>query len=161
MTIPYTNPSASKRVAVALEDRAGEDVERPLAHVGDEVARFGRPEQIQGRALGAGVAERVVDVVEARIGRLGRAELAQQPELLVVADVREVPRERRHQRRVLRDEQRIGDRVEQRERASSGCGQLAADPVVQLRHGRRLLYQPRAIHSSRWGRSVPIVVSSP
>ncbi len=81
-----------------VEVGAREHVERPLAHVGHEVARRVGTEQVEIGALAAWVLERVVDVVEARVRGVARLQLPQEPELLVVADVREVPDERGHQR---------------------------------------------------------------
>ena len=57
-----------------------------------------------------GVFKRVVEVVRRRRGSLASS---QQPELLEVADVREVPHERRLQRRELPRELFIRERFEQ------------------------------------------------
>jgi len=80
------------------------------------------------------MAERVVDIVEAWVRRLAGAERAQKPELLVVADVRQVPRERRHQLRVLCEEPRVADGFEEGERSGPRGFELAGDVLVLVRH---------------------------
>ena len=59
-------------------------------HVG---ARFNRRQQRQRGTIGPRVLERVVHVVEVR-GNGGTAERAYEPQVLIVPDVREIPRER-------------------------------------------------------------------
>ena len=54
--------------------------------------------------------------------RLAAADVADQPELLLVADVGEVPDQRRHQRRVLADQVVVVDRVGQQRRCGRGRG---------------------------------------
>jgi hypothetical protein len=86
------------------------------------------------------VPERVVEVVEALVQRLVVGEAPDEPELLEPADVGEVPDERRHDRRDLRDQvfviggfdkrerrlacslQRRGDRSPRRRLTAYGCG---------------------------------------
>jgi hypothetical protein len=62
--------------------------------------------------------ERVVQVVEVTSQRV-TSQRANEPELLVVAHVGEVPHEWRHQRRVLREQEVLVERREQVERASA------------------------------------------
>ena len=76
----------------AVEHREG-----ALAHLLVELPRLGGREDVETRPLAPGVAERVVHVVEAGLGGRCLADRAHQPQLLVVADVREVPAQRRHQ----------------------------------------------------------------
>ena len=63
--------------------------------------------------------ERVVQVVELGRGRCAAVAVPEQPELLEVTDVREVPDERRLQRRDLARELLVVERLEQ------GLGPLA------------------------------------
>ena len=111
--------------AVGEQRRAGieidavEHVERARADIGIERARAGRIEHRQGVALAPRVLERVVDVVVERVGRLGVGQLTNQPELLEVPDVCQIPAERRHQRRHLARLVGDRDRIEDPERAAA------------------------------------------
>ena len=105
-TIPNANPAPTALGAEAA-GRARrqldllDEVEHAAADLVAVAARLGRGEQRQGRPLGARVLERVVQRVDLRVHRVAAADRAQQPELLLVGDVRQVPHERRHQRGVL------------------------------------------------------------
>ena len=95
-------------------------VAAPCADVG---AGLGRGEQRQrraGRARGCSNAS-YRSSISGRTG-VAAADVAQQPQLLLVADVREVPDQRRHQRRVLRDQVGLVDRVGQQRRCGRGRG---------------------------------------
>ena len=74
--MPYTKPPAQERVGRAGREVGGggarEHVERALAHRRDERARAGGVEDVERAALAARVLERVVHVVEARVGRRAR-----------------------------------------------------------------------------------------
>ncbi len=75
--------------------RAGaEGVERLLPHLRHVGARLRRAEQRQLDPAGPGVLERVVEPVDLRAQRLTAADVAHQPQLLLAADVREVPHQR-------------------------------------------------------------------
>jgi hypothetical protein len=89
--------SVGEQGHVGIELDAVEHVERALAHIGIERARADGIEDRQGVALAARMLERVVDVVVEGVGGIGADELADQPQLLEVPDVREVPDEWRHQ----------------------------------------------------------------
>ncbi len=80
-----------------------EAVEDPTPHVRDEGPRLVRTEQRQADPAGAWVLEGVVELFDlAREQALGRGVApSQQPEVLLLADVREVPHQRAHQRAVL------------------------------------------------------------
>jgi hypothetical protein len=67
--------------------------------------RLNRRQQRRRRALGAGMLERAVKRVHLwrEHPAPGRVAGPQQPQLLLLADVRQVPHERAHQRVVLRD----------------------------------------------------------
>jgi hypothetical protein len=117
-----------------VEVDPGEDVERPLADVGRELARLDRVEQLEVGPLAARVLERVVHVVEALVGRLRPHQPSQEPKLLEVRDVREVPRQRRHQRRHLPGLVLGRHRLEQRQRACPRLGEAAGDIGARYTH---------------------------
>ena len=66
--------------------------------------------------------EGVVQLVDVLSDRLATADVAHQPELLLVADVGQVPDQRRHQRRVLPDQVVVVHRVGQHRAAGRGPG---------------------------------------
>ena len=86
--------AAREQRLAAVEIDVREHVEGALAHVGDEPPRLGWIEDRKRRAVAARVLERVVHVVEELVGGRRAGELPQEPQLLVVADVREVPTQR-------------------------------------------------------------------
>ena len=98
-----------------------EQREHPSADVGRERARVVGAEDWKRDALASGMLERVVQVVESRIGGCFVREFPQQPQLLVVRDVREVPAQGRHQARDLTVLIRRGNGREQIERAAPGA----------------------------------------
>jgi len=77
-----------------------------IADGGYDDPRWGTPDGWAHRPR-AGMLERVVERVDLRVQRVPAADLAQQPQLLLVRDVREVPHQRGHQRRVLLDQVRL------------------------------------------------------
>ncbi len=93
----------------AVQRGALQDVQHPAADLGDIAVRLVRCQQRQRGARGAGVLEGVVDGVDVRAQRVTAADGAQQPLLLLVAYVGQVPYQRGHQRGVLRDEVGILD----------------------------------------------------
>ena len=94
-----------------------------VAHLADVPPGLGRVEQRQRRAVGAGMLERVVELVDRlRQDRIPAADVAQQPELFLVADVREVPDQRRHQPGVLADQVGVVHRLGQQPRCAAGRG---------------------------------------
>ena len=78
----------------ALERHRVQQVQHLRPHGADVRARLGRAEQRQGRSVDAGVLERVVQLVDVLPHRLAAADVAHQPEFLLVADVRQVPHQR-------------------------------------------------------------------
>ncbi len=100
ITMPWTKPLASNG-SVAVEIGLRERVEDAGPDVREIRARGPGVEDVEGRPVAARMLERVVHVVEVRIGRGRTGQRAQEPELLVVTDVREVPDQRRHERRHL------------------------------------------------------------
>jgi hypothetical protein len=95
----------------ALHRRGVEQVEDLRAHRVDIGARLRRAEQRQLRAVPARVLERVVQMVDIGPDRLAPAHIAHEPEFLLVADVGQIPDQRRHQRRVLAYEIAVVHRV--------------------------------------------------
>ena len=104
---------------VLLLHELREPVEDLLAHPPHVGPRVLRREDRELPALGTLVRERVVQVVEPRRGGPAAVAVPEQPELLEVADVREVPDERRLQRRDLARQLLVVQRLEQ------GLGSLA------------------------------------
>ena len=88
--------------------------------------RVRRREERQGRAVAARVPERVVEIVEVW-GDTVVTQRPHEPEVLVVADVGQVPREGGHQRRVLRGEELVVERGQQPESASTALVELVVD----------------------------------
>jgi hypothetical protein len=99
-----------QRVAV-VQRQLGKKLEHRLTNVAYELARRSRSEDRQRAALGTLVRERVVQVVVVRRHRLPTPDAPQQPELLEVAHVREIPDERRLQRRNLPSELLVVERL--------------------------------------------------
>ena len=91
--------------AGALEDR-----ERALADVGEVVERLGAVEDRQVAADGARRLERVVHRGELRVQQRLAAVAVDEPQVLIGGDVREIPRERAHQRRVRGLHLLVGER---------------------------------------------------
>ena len=86
---------------------------------GVERARAAGVEDVERRPIAPRVLERVVDVVEGSDRWGPRRQLAEEPELLVVPDVREVPAQGRHQLRHLPALLVVGDGREQAQRAAA------------------------------------------
>ena len=125
-----------EREPAAQQPRPGEggpveQVEDPAAHLVPVGARLGRRQQRQRRAFGARVLECVVQRVDLRVQRLAAAGLAQQPELFLVGDVREVPDQRGHQRRVLSDQVGLVHAVGEQRRSLPRAGQFPRDHPAQ------------------------------
>ena len=129
--MPYTN--ASSRSGFAVEGDVREMIEHArAAHVGRERARLRRSEDAELGALAPGVLERVVEVVVARVGGPRVGDRAQQPQLLVVRDVREVPHEGRHQRRHLPLQLLVVEGLEERQRAIACVAELVGHDGAQV-----------------------------
>ena len=127
--IPNANPSPEQPLPGKW--RVVEQVEDPAAHLVAVGPRLGRRQQRQRRALGSRVLERVVQRVDLRVHRLAAADLAQQPELFLVGDVREVPDQRGHQRRVLSDQVGLVHAVGEQRRPLPRAGQFPRDDPAQ------------------------------
>ena len=89
--------AAGEERVVRIELDVVEHLERPCPHVVEVRAGGTRVEQLERRSLLALVGERVVRVVRVRVDRWRAAEPPADPQLLEVADVREVPHERGHE----------------------------------------------------------------
>ncbi len=159
---PVHEPAREQRVAtVEIEGGELERVEhreRACAHRGVELARAGRVEDVERGPVAARVLERVVHVVVRRVGGVRARQLAHEPELLVMTDVREVPAERRHELRHLRSLRGFGHRREQAERAAARLLERGDD--LRLRDHFRLddhLGRHVRRHVRRWRMSGPVV----
>ena len=116
---------------------AAQHVQRLLAHLGDVRARLAGREQRQLDPARPGVLEGVVEAVDLGAQRRAAADVAHQPQLFLAADVREVPDQRRHQRRVLRDEIGLVDGVGERGAAGPRRGEEVGDAGAQRLGGGR------------------------
>jgi len=108
----HDEPSLEQRV-VAVERQPREELEDGFADLPDVGAGGLRRQDRQRVALVACVGERVVEVVVVRRHCVPTAHPSQEPELLEVADVGEIPDERRLERRDLSRELLIGKRLQQ------------------------------------------------
>gem|GEM_PF-5220681 len=110
-----------------------QSIEHPPTDLVAERAGLDRGQQRQRRTGGAGVLERVVERIDARRQDPGAVAVAraQQPQLLLLADVREVPHQRAHQRIVLSEQVRLVQ-IRQHQRAVPGALQLADDLLKPL-----------------------------
>jgi hypothetical protein len=130
-----------------------DQVKDPPANLVVVGPRLNRGQQRQRRALGAGVLECVVERVHRWREHPGPDRVAgpQQPQLLLLADVRQVPHQRAHQQVVLRDQRRVVQ-VRQLQRPVSGLLKVADDKIMHMpslpvrRAGRS---RPRARPASR------------
>lgn len=120
-----------KQAVRRIELRPLQDLERQLPDLAEIRARRRRVEQLERRPLLASMLERVVDVVAGREDRIAAREPPEQPELLEMADVGEVPDERRLQRGMLADEIVVGEQLEQPQRPAAGGCQLAGYPLLR------------------------------
>ncbi len=91
----------------------------PAAHLRGVRTGLGGRQQRQRGTGGPGVLEGVVEAVDLRAHGLAAGDAAQQPQLFLVADVREVPDQGRHQRGVLGGEFAVVHAV------GEECGALA------------------------------------
>ena len=117
-------PEPEGGVAVVV-GQGVEVVQRLVAHGRAVRSGLGRRQQRQLDAAGAGVDERVVEAVD--VGRqharpVGVA-VAQQPQLFLLTDVREVPHQRAHQRVVLAPQFGVVE-IDEPQRAVPGLRQL-------------------------------------
>ena len=110
---PDDEPAVEQRV-VAVQRELRQELEHGSAHVCHVGARLLRSEQRELRTLRPAVRKGVVELVELRQHRGASPGAPQQPELLVVRDMGEVPDERRLQRRDRLRQLRVSERREQR-----------------------------------------------
>ena len=121
----------------SLEVDAVEDVQRPLAHLRHVVAQL---VAAQDRQLVAGrprVLDRVVEAAELAVHRLAPADRLDQPQLLEVGDVAEVPGQRTQDLAVDGVELLVGERLDQQQRALARLREAVSDRVLRLGRGRR------------------------
>ena len=128
----HAEGEAALKQRAALEAGLLEDVEHPPTDVLDVAPGLPRVEQGQAGPFAARVLERVVQLVDRGVeDRLAAADVTQQPELLLVAHVREVPDQRRHQRRVLGDQVALVDRVGEHPGTPTGSFEIAGDALLE------------------------------
>ncbi len=106
-------------------------VRHPAAHLGRVLPRLLGRQQRQRGALGARVLERVVEAVDVGAHRVPATDGAQQPQFLLVADVREVPDQRGHQRRYLGGEFGLVHAAREERGAVPGRGQSGQRPLPE------------------------------
>ena len=109
-----------------------QQVHDPAADFPGVRAGLGGRQQRQRGPRGPRVLERVVERVDLGVHRLPAAHVAQQPQLFLVGDVREVPDQRRHQRRVLADQVGVVDGLGEQPGPFPGREQVPGDQVPQL-----------------------------
>ena len=115
---PHDEPMLEQRI-ITVERQFGEEREHSFADTIDIRACRPRRQDRQPAALAACVSERVVELVMLGRDRIPSAGAAQEPELLEVTDVREIPDERRLERRDLARELLVRERLQQRVRPPS------------------------------------------
>jgi hypothetical protein len=129
---------AEDRVGGILEIDPFEHLERPLADLVPVGAELGAAEDRQLVAPGPRVLDRVVEPAEVAVQRLAATGGLDQPELLEVGDVPEVPGERAEQRRVDRVELLVVELFDQQQRPLPCFRQPLGDlrPIGCLRRRR-------------------------
>ncbi len=125
------NPVLQDPVLQDTEPSAVQQVEDPAAHLVAVGSRPRRRQQRQLRPLGAGMLERVVQRVDFRVHRLAPADLTQQPQFFLVGDVRQIPDQRGHQRRVLRGQVGVVHAVGEQRRPLPRGGQFPGDQAAE------------------------------
>ncbi|MGX1479254.1 UNVERIFIED_CONTAM: hypothetical protein RKD50_008062 [Streptomyces canus] len=113
-----------------VERGALQDVQHPAAYLSRVAPGLRGRQQGQRGAFGARVLEGVVDAVDLGPYRLLPGDGPQQPLLLLVADVGEVPHERRHERRVLGGQVGVLHTAGEEGRAVPGGDQCGHGPLA-------------------------------
>lgn len=118
-----------------VTERSGlQHVQGPAAYLGGvRTGLLGRQQRQRGPG-GARMLEGVVQPVDLRAHRLPSRHTAQQPQLLLVADVRQVPDQWRHQRRVLGGQLAVVHAVGE-ERGAPAGGEQRGERVLAQRLG--------------------------
>ena len=109
-------------------------VEDAMPDLADVAAGGLRRQQGEPSARGSSMGERVVEIVDFR-GDAGLPQRTQQPQVLVVADVGEVPDERGHQAGVLGTQRRVVEVLDDPERARAHLRQCVDDPCSRVHLG--------------------------
>jgi hypothetical protein len=109
--------AVSKQRVSVVDRELWQEPEHALAHLGHVFTRGSRREDREASTLGARMSEGVVEAIAVRRSAVLSSDAPQQPQLLEVADMREIPDERRLQRRDLRRELVVGERLQQSQRA--------------------------------------------
>jgi hypothetical protein len=131
--------AVAQEVVVGVGQLSGfEDVEGALADLADVVAEL---VAAQDRQLVAGLArvlDRIVDPPELAVGGIAPADALNEPELLEVGDVAEIPSQRAEDRRVDRVELLLGERLDQEQGPLPRLLEAIGDPFAQIGlRGRR------------------------
>ncbi len=122
--------AGEQRLGLVLEVRAGEDVERPLPDLVHVAPQLLAAKQRQLVADPARVLDRVVEAAEGAVERLAAADPLDQPELLEVGDVAEVPGERAEDLREDGVELLLAERLDQHQGAGARVRQARGDRVL-------------------------------
>jgi hypothetical protein len=113
------------------ELHAAQHLEHLGADVGQVGPRLGALEDRQVSAHPAGVVEGVVDAVEVQVVGRAAGDLAQQPQLLEVADVADIPDQRAHDPVVLAVHGVVVQRRDQLVEAAPDAAEVAFQPLAQ------------------------------
>jgi hypothetical protein len=89
--------AAGEKGNVVVEVDPIEYVETPSPYLADIAPGLSRPEERERRPIGPRMSKGVVQVVEGRVDGVPSTDSSYQPQLLIVADVSQVPDERRHE----------------------------------------------------------------
>ena len=124
----------------SVQRGALQQVDHPGPHLADVAARRCGVQQRQGRPVGAWMLEGVIQLVDGlRQDRVAAADVTQQPQLLLIADMRQVPDQRRHQPGMLLYQFGVVQRLGQHLGAGPGPVEVGDDPTLDL-----LVGAPRA-----------------
>ena len=126
------------RILRVVEVELVEHLERALAnvlHVGAEIVA---PQDREFVAVGARVLDRVVDAAEIAVQRFPAPGRLDEPQLLEVGDMAQIPRERTEQRRVDGVELLVAELLDEQESASTRLGEPLRNPLpIGCLRGRR------------------------
>jgi hypothetical protein len=131
---------------VLVEDDLVKVVEHPAAHALEIGERLSQLEERQLPAGAPGLGEGVVEEVQLGVGEPLAPQRGQEPLLLVVGHVRQVPDERGHERRVLAGERGTVQAFEQPQRSLPAQAQGLGDGVLQLPEGPLSCCCPASAH---------------
>jgi hypothetical protein len=125
-------PVSQQTIVGVGELDLGEDLECPLPDLGHVRAKLVAAKNRELVADLARVFDRVVESTELAAHRLAAADPLDEPKLLEVGDVAEVPGERAQDRRVDPVELVVGERLDQEKRPLPGLGQAFGDRIGEV-----------------------------